>query len=65
MRRMRAPFAIAAALAATAPALAEIRLPAAFTDHMVIQRDRPVRVFGSAQNNKPYSIVSEASKCYE
>lgn len=59
---MRAPLVIAVALAASAPVQAEIRLPAAFTDHMVIQRDRPVRVFGSAQTHEEITVEVRDSK---
>jgi sialate O-acetylesterase len=56
MRHMRAPLVTAFALAATASVQAEIRLPAAFTDHMVLQRDRPIRVFGSAQTHEEVTV---------
>jgi sialate O-acetylesterase len=49
-------------LAAATPVLAEIRLPAAFTDHMVIQRDRPIRVFGSAQTHEEVTVELRDSK---
>ena len=60
---MRAPLAMAVVmLAAATPVLAEIRLPAAFTDHMVIQRDRPIRVFGSAQTHEEVTVELRDSK---
>jgi len=44
---MRRPFALALFLFAV-PALAEVRLPALFTDHMVLQQGQKNRVWGSA-----------------
>ena len=62
MRHMRAPLVFAVALAATASVQAEIRLPAAFTDHMVLQRDRPIRVFGSAQTHEEVTVEVRDAK---
>jgi sialate O-acetylesterase len=62
MRHMRAPLVFAVALAATASVQAEIRLPAAFTDHMVLQRDRPIRVFGSAQTHEEVTVEFRDAK---
>jgi sialate O-acetylesterase len=62
MRHMRAPLVFAVALAATASLQAEIRLPAAFTDHMVLQRDRPIRVFGSAQTHEEVTVEVRDAK---
>ena len=56
MRPMRSLPVLALALVAASPASAEVRLPAAFTDHMVLQRDRPVRVFGSAQAHEEVTV---------
>jgi sialate O-acetylesterase len=36
------------ACSSMAPAYAEIQLPHLFTEHMVLQRDRPIRVWGAA-----------------
>src|SRR5512137_52815 len=47
--RLRYALPIALMLAALAlPSIAAIRLPAVFGDHMVIQRDKPVVVWGWA-----------------
>src|SRR5690242_6050611 len=45
--RTPAAFALMLALAPAAPASA-VRLGALFGDHMVVQRDRPLRVWGDA-----------------
>jgi len=39
-------FAVVFALGAAGSALAELKLPAIFTDHLVLQRNRPVNVWG-------------------
>ena len=49
-------YAACAALLAT-PLLAEVRLPALIADHMVIQRDRPVHVWGYADPREAVSVV--------
>lgn len=55
---MRATFIALAAAALAAPALqADVTLPAVFTDHMVLQRNQPLHVFGGAQPNE--AIVVE------
>jgi sialate O-acetylesterase len=36
---------------------AEVRLPAVFADHMVVQRDIPVHVWGYAQSNEAVSVA--------
>src|SRR3954464_2547975 len=45
--RPTAAVALVLALASAAPA-AEVKLGAPFGDHMVVQRDRPLRVWGQA-----------------
>ena len=54
MRTAPAPI-VAAALAAVAAA--DVTLPAAFTDHMVLQRGVRARVFGSAQVNEQVEVT--------
>ena len=54
MRTAPAPI-VAAALAAVASA--DVTLPAAFTDHMVLQRGVRARVFGSAQVNEQVEVT--------
>jgi sialate O-acetylesterase len=49
---------LCAAVAATAlPAQAEVRLPRFFTDHMMVQRDQPVRVWGWADAGEEVSVT--------
>lgn len=43
-------------LAATRPALAEVKLPAIFTDHMVLQRDQENRVWGWAGDGETVKV---------
>lgn len=38
------------------PAQAEVRVPGIFSDHMVLQRDKPVRVWGWADANEPIAV---------
>mgnify|MGYP002622609191 CR=1 FL=1 len=40
----------------TATALADVTLPAVFTDHMVLQRDQPVPVWGWADPNEEVTV---------
>lgn len=37
-------------------ATADVRLPAVFSDHMVLQREMPVRIFGRAQPNEEVNV---------
>ena len=46
---MRTVASIAIGLVLASAAAADVRLPAVFGDHMVLQRDRPIVVFGHAQ----------------
>ncbi|MFO0961493.1 MAG: sialate O-acetylesterase [Phycisphaerales bacterium] len=52
-----ATAAIVATLSVALPAWADITLPAVFTDHMVLQRERPVRIFGMAQPNESVEVA--------
>ena len=46
------------ACAATASnAFADVRLPGIISDHMLLQRDVPVRIFGKADPGEPVSVV--------
>ena len=49
------PLILVCAIAAAASA--EVRLPAVLTDHMVIQRDQPVHVWGRANAGEPVSAT--------
>jgi sialate O-acetylesterase len=46
----------------TAPAIADVKLPAAFTDHMVIQRNQPFRVWGMAQQGEQITVELRDAK---
>ena len=50
-------FLLAAALLTALPATADVRLPKIFTDHMMIQRDLPVRVWGWAEAGEPVNVT--------
>ena len=45
------------ALLLIAPALAEVTLPALLADHMVLQRDLPVHIWGSAAAGEAVSVT--------
>ena len=56
---MESPARVASALIAigcSACAWADVRLPPAFADGMVLQRDRPIHVHGSAQPNEEVMV---------
>jgi sialate O-acetylesterase len=59
MSRMlrRALLLSLAALALASSAFAEIRLPGIISDHMVLQRDFPVRIFGRAEPGEAVSVT--------
>jgi sialate O-acetylesterase len=44
-------------LALDGNAFADVQLPGIFSDHMVLQRDVPVRIFGKAQPGEAVSVV--------
>ena len=46
----------ASVIAAALPAAADVRLPRVFTDNMMLQRDRPVRVWGWAEPGEAVSV---------
>jgi sialate O-acetylesterase len=51
------PFGRAlAALALALPAVADVRLPAVLTDHMVLQRSRPVHIWGRADVGETVTV---------
>ena len=49
-------------LALTSVALADVRLPAIFSEHVVLQRDRPLPVWGWADAGEPVSVSLGAQK---
>src|SRR6186997_882157 len=60
-RRLPAPIATVALLASltfcATPARADVKLPAMFTDHAVLQRDMPVPVWGSADPGEEVTVT--------
>ncbi len=52
-----AGFTMAGLAAATRPATAEVKLPALFTDHMVLQRDMACPVWGTADPGEEVHVV--------
>jgi len=56
MNRFVSATALIAASAALLPAAAEISLPSVFSDHMVVQRDLPISVWGTAAPNRRISV---------
>ena len=55
-------IAVLSALALHASAAADVALPSVFTEHMVLQRDRPVRIYGSALVNEQVTAELRDSK---
>lgn len=51
------PYAAALALALAWGARADIRLPYLIADHMVVQRDCPVHIWGKAEPGEPVSVT--------
>ena len=54
--RLRLSIVLAAALHTVAVAHAEVRLSKIFSDHMVLQRDKPVPVFGVAEPGEKVAV---------
>lgn len=52
---------VSALAAATGPLTAAVRLPTVFTDNMVLQRDRPVRVWGWADAGEAVEVKLSGS----
>ncbi len=50
-------LAVLAMVTLASPAAAAVKLPALFTDHMVIQRDAPIRVWGWASPGEPVTVT--------
>jgi sialate O-acetylesterase len=55
MRSLRGVAAVAVGMACSA-AWAEVKLASVFTDHMVLQRDKAVRVWGTAEAGKRVTV---------
>ena len=52
----RSALVVLALLLLTGAALADVRLPGVFSDHMVLQRDKPLRVWGWADAGERVSV---------
>ena len=61
-RPAAATLAIFLLLAAAGPALAEVKLASPFTDHMVLQRDRKVPVWGTADPGEKVTVEFAGQK---
>lgn len=57
MRRLLLPFLL---FASAASLTAEVRLPNVLSDHAVLQRDRPVRIWGTGAPGEPVSVSFHA-----
>jgi sialate O-acetylesterase len=57
MLRIRTAALLVAASTLAANASAEVRLPAIISDHMVLQRDSPVRIFGQAEPDESIAVT--------
>src|SRR5262245_63784022 len=56
---LRLLFVVALSLATCGQALADVRLPALFTDHMVLQQGQSNRVWGWAEPGEPVTVTIE------
>lgn len=60
---MRFPaLVVVLVLSASTAARAEVRLPGVFGDHMVLQRDRPVRVWGWAEAGEQVTVSIDTAR---
>ena len=58
---VRAAFTLGLMSAACCTAHADVRLASVFSSHMVVQRDRPLQVWGWAEKNEPVSVTFRGS----
>ncbi len=56
LQRIR-PTILLALLAFASPAFADVWLPGIISDHMLLQRDMPVRIFGKAEPGEPVKVA--------
>lgn len=54
---MRHPIALTILLSLATPLFADVRLPNVFSDHMVLQRDQPIKVWGWAAPGEKIKIL--------
>jgi sialate O-acetylesterase len=57
MMKRAAWFSVVMGLIAAVPAVAELRLPRMFSDHAVLQRDRPIHIWGWATPGRAVQIT--------
>ena len=60
-RPIRFVLAALVTLAIAAPSIAEVNLPAVFAEHMVLQRDQTVPVWGTAEPNQEVQVVIDGA----
>lgn len=56
------PLVVVALLSACAPPATDIALPGCFSDHMVLQRDMPIRIWGQASPNSLVKVQLTPSR---
>ena len=61
-RKSAAALALLVLLLGAAPALAEVKLASPFTDHMVLQRDKKVPVWGTADPGENVTVEFAGQK---
>jgi sialate O-acetylesterase len=54
---LRAASFLVAFLAVAGTASADVRLPGILSDHMLLQRDAPVRIFGTADPGEAVTVT--------
>jgi sialate O-acetylesterase len=59
---MKQSFVVVAAMAAGSVAQAEVRLPGVFADHMVLQRESPVAVWGRAEAGEGVTVEFQGQR---
>lgn len=57
MPRLKTAIFLVACTVIPYSAVAEVRLPGIISDHMLLQRDMPVRIFGKADPGEPVSVA--------
>lgn len=59
---MKKVFSFLILLCLCVSAMAEVKLPRIFSDNMVIQRDKPVRIWGTADKNEKVEVTFNGQK---
>jgi sialate O-acetylesterase len=60
---MRTALLLILLIVARVPALADVKLPAVISDHMVLQADKPVAIWGWADPDESVAISFGDEKC--